>query len=161
MLAPMWVDQRGSEVLPRAECLRLLAVAAGAGAVGRIAVVTDPEAAPLLRPVNFGFHDGYVLLRLGYGSLAAHVGDRLVAFEVDGIEGEPGPPDRRAFGWSVLVGGLAVRVQEDTLAAAASHHLPGPLVPMPGEQLYTVRPDLVSGRRFPVHDADASPVVRH
>lgn len=160
MLGPMWLDQRGSEVLPRSECLRLLAAGAAAGALGRLAAVAEPDSAPLVRPVNFGFEDGRVLLRLGPGAMAELVGGRLVAFETDGIEAGPERDDRRPFGWSVLVRGLGLLVPEESLAAAASRHLPQPLVPVPGELLFTVRPDVVSGRRFLLRDADAALLVR-
>jgi hypothetical protein len=159
MLGSMWLDQRGSEVLPRSECLRLLAVAAAAGSVGRVAAVADPATAPLLRPVNFGFVDDQVLLRLGRGTLAEQVDGRLVSFETDGIDPAPDPRARR-LGWSVLVRGLALRLRDSSVTASARRHLPQPLVPVAGELVYSIRPDVVSGRRFPVRDVDVAPVVR-
>ncbi len=42
-----WIDQRGSEVLGRNECLRLLAVlAVRAGGVGRVGLVDAGHAVP-------------------------------------------------------------------------------------------------------------------
>jgi hypothetical protein len=163
MLGPMLIDHRGSEVLPRTECLRLLAVAAAAGAVGRLAAVADPEAAPLLRPVNFAYDDGQVLLQMSSGTMAEHLDGRLVAFETDGIDSSPGLGGHGAIGWSVLVRGLALRVhggREGLGTPETSHHLPHALVPVAGELLYTIRPDVVSGRRFVLREADATSVVR-
>jgi uncharacterized protein len=136
----MWIDQRGSEVLSRPECLRLLAMAGQAGTVGHLAVSTDT--APVVHPVNFSFEDGRVLLRLGHGFMLETSPGRLVAFEVDGAD-----PARQAgreaggtMAWSVLVRGLLTPVAEGTG--------PRPLVPRPGDDLMSIRPDVVSGRRF-------------
>lgn len=136
----MWIDQRGSEVLGRPECLRLLATAAASGAVGRLAVSSD--GAPLLQPVNFVYVQGQVVVRVGDGLMWRRAGGRLVAFEVEGT-------DAGAFGpmaWSVVVRGLASPVADDTLPASSA--APAPLVPNPGELLLGVRADAVTGRRF-------------
>lgn len=104
--------------------------------------------APVLHPVNFAFEEGVVVVRIGVGSMARHVPGNLVAFEVDGIESEPG----RAGGvaWSVLVRGLATSL--DTVGAATSKlaSSPLPMVPEPGEHVVAIRPDVVTGRRFAV-----------
>ena len=47
----MWIDAKGSTVLPAPECLRLLALSAKAGGIGRLGVATDH--APVVIPVNF------------------------------------------------------------------------------------------------------------
>jgi hypothetical protein len=135
----MWIDQRGSEVLPVAECLRLLAVAAKEEHVGRLAVTEDQS--PLVVPLNFTFHDRGVLIRIGPGRLSELVPGSLVAFEVDRLD----PEDGQA--WSVLVRGLASAVAPDDLPRDADA-VPQPWVPEPGALLIFIRPDVVTGRRF-------------
>src|ERR1019366_1867312 len=80
----MWIDQRGSEVLTRPECHRLLAVAARNGGVGRVAMADQGE--PVVVPVNFAVHDHQILIRIGTGTLATSAIDRLVAFETDAVD---------------------------------------------------------------------------
>jgi hypothetical protein len=63
-----------------------------------------------------------------------------VAFEVDHVDGKAGGA------WSVLVRGLATLIETPTdseLGAAAA-----PLVPQPGDKVLTIRPDILTGRRF-------------
>jgi nitroimidazol reductase NimA-like FMN-containing flavoprotein (pyridoxamine 5'-phosphate oxidase superfamily) len=134
----MWIDQRGSEILQTPECLQLLAVAAKEDHVGRLAVIDGQS--PLVVPLNFTFHDRTVLVLIGPGLLSMLVPGSLVAFEVDRVE-----PDRE-MAWSVLVRGLATKSEaEDGIPEAA---LPKPWVPQPGEELISIRPDVVTGRRF-------------
>jgi len=142
----MWLDQRDSEVLERPECLRLLALEAREGALGRIgvALVDDRQGeieAPLVVPVNFAYSGGKVVVRIGPGLLADTAPGRLVAFEVDRVEREHG------LAWSVLVRGLASPHAGDD-GPAAGETGPTPLVAHPGTLLLTVRPDVVTGRRF-------------
>ena len=136
----MWIDQRGSEVLARAECLRLVAVAAAAGAVGRVAV--SGEGAPLVQPVSFAYANGQVVVRVGDGLLWRRATGRLVAFEVDGTGGSACGP----LAWSVVVRGLAWRLDEDALGTPSAG--PVPLVPAPGDRFLAIRADVVTGRRF-------------
>ncbi len=134
----MWIDQRGSEVLMEAECHQLLAVAANEGAIGRLAV--SGAGAPLVVPVNFAVQEHQILIRIGAGTLADLAIGRLVAFEID----ERDPATGRA--WSVLVRGLASMAETSTVNDP--NRLPHPLVPTPGDIVLSVRPDVVSGRRF-------------
>jgi len=134
----MWIDQRGSEVLTVPECHRLLAVAAKEGGIGRLGV--SGEGAPIVVPVNFAVHDRQVLIRVGSGALADSVSGRLVAFETDDLDRVSGQA------WSVLVRGLASRAEPTDPSGPG--HLPRPLVPIPGDTILVVRPDVVSGRRF-------------
>jgi hypothetical protein len=130
----MWIDQRGSEILDRPECLRLLAAAAKEDHVGRLAI-TDGQS-PLVVPLNFVFHDGGVLVRIGPGRISEKVPGALVAFEVDRVETD------RGMAWSVLVRGLA------STADPGEGAIPEPLVPEPGHLVLFIRPDVVTGRRF-------------
>ena len=137
----MWVDQRGSEIVPRRECLRLLAMEAHAGGVGRIAL--SRPGAPVVQPVNFSFHEGDVLVRLGDGLLVETAPGSLVAFEVDAVDTAAG------IGWSVLVRGLAT-VLDPAEVARLGTSAPRPMAPQPGDVVVAVRPDVVTGRRFPL-----------
>jgi nitroimidazol reductase NimA-like FMN-containing flavoprotein (pyridoxamine 5'-phosphate oxidase superfamily) len=134
----MWIDQRGSEVLTEAECHQLLAMAAKEGAIGRLAVTG--AGAPIVVPVNFAVQDHQILIRIGSGTLADLAIGRLVAFEID----ERDPTSDHA--WSVLLRGLASTVE--TTALKDPSQLPHPLVHTPGGTMLTIRPDVVSGRRF-------------
>ncbi|MGD0312574.1 MAG: pyridoxamine 5'-phosphate oxidase family protein [Acidimicrobiales bacterium] len=134
----MWIDAKGSTVLPIAECKRLLAVAAKEGWVGRLGIATDQ--APVVIPVNFTLHESHVLVRMGSGYVSQAAAGQLVAFEVDHVDGKAGGA------WSVLVRGLATLIETPTdseLGAAAA-----PLVPQPGDKVLTIRPDILTGRRF-------------
>jgi len=162
MLSEMWIDERGSEVLPRAECLRLLALSAAEGSIGRLAVPT--EAAPVVVPVNFSFEHGDVILRMGGGFTWSSATDRLVAFEVDGVLGAGTGQGVAPAAWSVLVRGLARQIDEaaDDRAEgdgeAMGRNAPHPLVPVPGDKFLAVRTDVVSGRRFPLRVPGSWPV---
>ena len=141
MLGSMWIDQRGSEVLPRTECLRLVAVTAKEHAVGRLGVPTDGS--PIIVPVNFSYLDSAVIIRLGPGTVANGAVGRLVSFEVDRVDMEV------QRGWSVLVRGLALALEPHELHRRW-RHLPEPLVPTPGDLLLSIRADVVTGRRFSI-----------
>lgn len=136
-----WIDQRGSEVLARTECLRLLALRAGG--VGRVGLVVD--GAVVIEPVNYRVLDGEdldVLIQVGPGSmLEAARREEIVAFEVDDVDRESG------HAWSVLVRGVA-SVVEPSVAATARPVEGRPMVPEPGLSFVRIRTGLVSGRRF-------------
>jgi hypothetical protein len=85
------------------------------------------------------FHDGEVLVRIGPGRLSELVPDSLVSFEVDRVETE------REMAWSVLVRGLASRAAGET---QYGKDMPEPWVPEPGHTVLSIRPDVVTGRRF-------------
>lgn len=139
----MWMDAKGSIVLPIPECRRLLALAAKEGRVGRLGVATDR--APVVVPVNFTLHGGLVLARVGTGYLSRAAAGQLVAFEVDEVD------EDTASAWSVLVRGLATLIESPTVAEfeAAGE----PLVPEPGDNVLTIRPDTLTGRRFNIRSA--------
>lgn len=140
MLEAMWLDQRGSEILPRPECLRLLAMEASGGGVGRLAL--SRPGAPVVQPVNFVFRDGLLLVQLGDGFMLDHATGSLVALEVDALDPAAGSA------WSVLVRGFA-RLLEEHEVDALGDDGPHPMAPVPGHRLVAVRPDVVTGRRFP------------
>jgi nitroimidazol reductase NimA-like FMN-containing flavoprotein (pyridoxamine 5'-phosphate oxidase superfamily) len=133
----MWIDQRGSEILDTAECVRLLALAAKEDHVGRLAV--NDGQSPLVVPLNFVFHGGDVFIRIGPGRLSDLVPDSFVSFEVDRVETDSG------VAWSVLARGLASKAADDTRYGKA---MPEAWVPEPGHMVCFIRPDVVTGRRF-------------
>jgi hypothetical protein len=135
----MWIDQRGSEILTDSEGLRLLAVAAKEESIGRLAL-SMPEA-PIVQPVNFTYHDHRVLVRLGEGHMAESADGALVAFEVDRLD------RMHEEAWSVLVRGLATMLTQEECQGLKGVG-PQPLVPHPGERVFAIRTDVVSGRRF-------------
>jgi hypothetical protein len=134
----MWIDQRGSEVLTRNECVRLLAI--GAGGVGRIGLV-DAVGNVVIHPVNYRMLDGDVLIQVGPGSmLDAAAQATIVSFEIDQISKDEGDA------WSVLVHGLATVLPDGPLSVPGRSG--APLVPEPGATMVRIRTGILSGRRF-------------
>jgi len=124
----------GMELLAIPECEHLL----GAGGVGILAL--SGVAAPVLRPVNFALHEGWVLIQTGEGQIleAAQSTEpaSFVISEVDRLE---------HTGWSVVVtGALVERSSIDEVgdvplrpwARAEKHHFVGLSI------------DQISGRRI-------------
>ncbi len=144
----MWTDQRGSEILLEPECLRLLAVAAKQGEIGRLAYCPPGGRTPVVQPVNFVYRQRRILVALGAGGLADAVSRGPMSFEVDGFD-----TDRVQF-WSVLARGLAVALGARE-AGVSKEFWPNPLVPVPGGRICAIRIDTVSGRRFLVRSTIA------
>ncbi|MEV6211866.1 pyridoxamine 5'-phosphate oxidase family protein [Kitasatospora sp. NPDC051914] len=88
------------EDLPEEECWAKLAP----GGIGRVALSTGGS--PVVMPVNYRIHDGTVVYRTGTGSTPASAAGNQVAFEVDHFD------EALRRGWSVLVSGMAVRVDD-------------------------------------------------
>jgi CBS domain-containing protein len=140
----MWMDQRGAQVLPRGECLRLLA--AGAGGIGRVAIATTrtsreaPEA--VIVPVNYRMLAPDVVFQVGDGRvLDAARHHHAVTFEVDDIDAREGEA------WTVIVRGIATEVAPDLVDQARPVDAV-PYPPNPGSRFVRVRTDHVTGRRF-------------
>jgi uncharacterized protein len=140
----LWIDQRGSEVLNRNECQRLLAL--NAGGVGRLGLVSAGQV--VIVPVNYEMLGSEVLIRVGPGDIldAARAGS-IVAFEIDEITA--------TGAWSVLVQGLATTIPAEPTDEASMTRLPAPLVPEPGHALVQIRTGVFSGRRFPLASGSA------
>jgi hypothetical protein len=131
----MWIDERGSEVLPLGECRRLLALGAKRGVVAHLGV-GRPCAAPLVLPVNYAVDHVDLLIRIGDGLLDEILAVGVAALEVDATEhGRP---------WSVLVRGAALEEPGGHTASAG----PTPLVADPGHHAVRIRTDQVTGRRL-------------
>jgi nitroimidazol reductase NimA-like FMN-containing flavoprotein (pyridoxamine 5'-phosphate oxidase superfamily) len=143
-----WIDQRGSEVLERPECARLLAMRSGS--VGRLGIVVDGQ--PVVVPLNYRMADGDVILRIGPGTILSTIrqSGAIVAFEVDHT-----PESRDSEWWSVLVQGLAVTVEDLPPGAHVSSVAPVPAVPEPGQAVVRIRTEILTGRRFsPPHQTE-------
>lgn len=136
----------GLEVLSEAECLGLLA----RGCVGRVGF--NVRGRPVVLPVNYAADQlGVVVFRTSASSLLTAVAHQPVAFEIDGVD-----PAHRT-GWSVAVQGEATELTElgtpgvDRLRAM-------PVVtwaPGQRDRWFAITPELVTGRRLPVHGLDA------
>ncbi|HVL07439.1 MAG TPA: pyridoxamine 5'-phosphate oxidase family protein [Acidimicrobiales bacterium] len=124
-------------MLPRAECLRLLAQSR----IGRV-VVTD-RALPAAFPVNFALLDEDVVFLTTAGSkLEAAEGEEVMAFEADDID-----PVLHS-GWSVLVQGLASVISDPEELELARGLRLEPWAPGRDFQFVRIRAELVSGRRL-------------
>ena len=126
------------EVLPREECLRLLAE----HEVGRLGFVVDDQAVVL--PVNYLLDGEVVVVRTDLGAKLSNVPMRHVALEIDDVS--PGMRE----GWSVLVQGAGQDIS--TSIDPRSEHLRTlPLVPWaPGPKDHWLRilPTQITGRRL-------------
>ena len=133
-------DEPNSEmlVLPREECLRLLA----SHRFGRLAVATD---SPIIRPVNYVFDEPSqsVAFRTAAGSkFHAMLMNGNAAFEIDGID------SGSRTGWSVIVVGMT----EEVTSPVELRHLDQlglePWTPGPKAHWMRIRAWTVSGRRI-------------
>ncbi len=136
-------DGGGLVVLPRDECLHLLATSV----IGR--VVFTAAALPAVQPVNFALDsDGAVVIRTAAGSrLASAARNAVLAFEVDDFDTET------RSGWSVIVTGRADVVRDETELARLRAL---PLSPWAGgdrTEFVRIAAEIVSGRRVAPHVA--------
>lgn len=129
---------RSLEELTPAECFSLLA----RQSVGRVAVVTADDDAPLVVPVNYAMDGEAVVFRSGHGTKLAQLRHHRVSFEIDDID-----PFHRA-GWSVLVRGHAHEATEWEVAHVDVH----PWAPGDKTRWVRIEPDTVTGRRIQLPD---------
>ena len=95
-------DHAGLEILPFADCLRLL----DSVPVGRVGFFADGEI--VILPVNHLVDGQDVVFRHGAGSKLSSVGSKNpVSFEADSYD------TRTHSGWSVLVSGFTEEVESD------------------------------------------------
>jgi uncharacterized protein len=144
-------DHAGLEMLPLAECLRLLTKVP----VGRLGFDVDGEV--VILPVNHAVDGDTVVFRAAVGSkLSAAEGQRTVVFEADDYD------PRTRTGWSVLVNGRAETVYDDAEIQALGRL---GLAPWPDavDRPYWVRirPSSVTGRRIPGRGRETAPDHRH
>ena len=128
----------GLEVIPRKECLILLA----GQQVGRLGFVVEGQ--PMVLPVNYALHGDVVMFRTGDGSMLGAAHATRVAFEVDEVDTDTGS------GWSVVVQGVTEEIpgtgdwfDEALRAHAAPTWLPGPT-----DHYVRIKPSVISGRRL-------------
>ncbi len=130
----------GMEILPRKECLALLA----GQKVGRLGFVDGDQ--PMILPVNYALVGEVVVFRTGEGPKLDGSRNTKVVFEVDRVDADS------QDGWSVLVKGVAQEIPDvddwfaDELRQAAS---PTWLPVAPGH-FVRIDPTLISGRRIPL-----------
>lgn len=129
---------RGVEILPRAECFRLLS----SQTVGRLGFLVGDQ--PLVLPVNFAVVHDVVVFRTGRGSkLDAALGAK-VSFEADEVD------EAAADGWSVVVQGVAEEITHaDHWFDEALRRGAAPTWIAGGQDHYVrIIPDVISGRRL-------------
>jgi uncharacterized protein len=129
----------GMEIIPRKECLRLLA----GHTVGRLGFVVGDQ--PMVLPVNYGIEGDIVVFRTDEGSkLEAALGAK-VAFEIDSVD------FGARSGWSVVVQGIAREITDDADWFAESlRRIAAPTwVPTAPEHYVRIDPTFISGRRIP------------
>ena len=125
--------------LSRARCLELLATA-GLGRVG-----VSLRALPVILPVRYAVIGGRVVFRTAPGSkLTAATRRSVVAFEADRQD------PCGAWGWSVLVQGVASEISSATDLAEARSLLPAdwPFLTEEVVRFISIEATFVSGRAF-------------
>lgn len=127
----------GVEELDDEECWRLIA----RGSLGRLAVVAG-DGMPDVFPMNFLVRDRHIFLRTAPGGKLQSVAARpAVAFEVDGAT--------TTHFWSVVVHGLAQRLDADDAIEMSGVLDLQSLNPIPKNDFVELRPTTITGRRFP------------
>jgi len=107
--------------------------------VGRVAFCTSQG--PRIYPVNFGVVDGSVVFRTApYSDLGTLVVGAQVAFEVDELR-----PDEEV-GWSVVVQGRAIRVEDSGEMTQLRRTIPEPWASGQRGMFVRVDPTRMSGR---------------
>jgi uncharacterized protein len=131
-------DRHGLEILSRDECLTLLR----SRVLGRLAYLDGST--PMIVPVNYVVDGESVVLRSLLGRKAdAAVLRAPVAFEVD--DHDPS----RGSGWSVVVRGQALLVDDPDRIARASAQLESWAVTDPAWAFWMwIRPSQITGRRI-------------
>ena len=126
------------EVITEAECWRLLAE----HTVGRLAVSIANR--PDIFPVNYVLDDGTVVIRTAPGlKLAASSLGVGVAFEVDAFD------EAAHVGWSVVVSGHAVEIDDDSERVNIERLGIDPWAAGSKTRYLRVIPEQVTGRRIP------------
>ena len=139
-------DQRGSEILDRGECLRLLDQ--HSGGVGRVGF--ESGNLPTILPVNYVMDGLDIVFRTGAGiKFEAVQQENVIAFEIDEVDPDSGDC------WSVLVRGLPSYLPSTGAVVDSVRHdgavaptRPQPSVMVPGSYLVKIRSTVVTGRRF-------------
>jgi len=127
-----------TEELTPQDCLVFLSSAS----VGRLGV--SIRALPVILPVNFILVGSSVLIRTATGSDLLHAcRSEVVAFEADGFDGAG------AYGWSVLVRGIAEEITEPKqLSLANQLGLESWAIRGRADHFIAIPTTIISGRRF-------------
>lgn len=133
------LDHAGAEVLSPDECVELLRAAT----VGRVAFVHDGDV--VILPVNLGVWHRSVVFRTQSGSkLDAAIMAEHVSVEVDGVD------EAARQGWSVLVRGTAVTVDDEETTDQLDQLGVEPWIRPDAPRTWVrVVPDEITGRRVP------------
>jgi nitroimidazol reductase NimA-like FMN-containing flavoprotein (pyridoxamine 5'-phosphate oxidase superfamily) len=135
------IDPRtGLEVLDRDECIALLAHQP----IGRVAIVTM-DGRPLVFPVNFALDGDAIVFRSDAGTKLYGARRGQIAFECDGVD------NTYHTGWSVLAAGIAEEVDNAAELARLARLPLGPWCPGPKSTWLRLRPQMLTGRRIPLH----------
>jgi uncharacterized protein len=127
---------RRVEELDTAQCWHLLEKTS----LGRLAIRRQ-DGRPDVFPVNYLVHDGNVFIRSAPGTKLRSIGDHpTVAFEIDG--------DSTNFHWSVVVHAVAHLLNAADVEARSVLALTS-ASPTSKSSFLRLRPESVSGRRFP------------
>ena len=128
----------GMELIPRKECLGLLA----GQRVGRLAFLIGDQ--PMVLPVNYALKGDVVVFRTGEGTKLDGARIGKVAFEVDEIG------VATSTGWSVVVQGVAEDITDadDWLAESQRAAAAPTWLPTAAGHYVRIRPGLISGRRL-------------
>jgi hypothetical protein len=120
------------DVMERAECLQLLSE----NSVGRVAFTA--RALPTIRSLRYALVGDDVVLNTTSGTLAERLDGQVVAFAVD--ENRTGSD----LGWSVVVTGLAQRLQQVRVPSASRE----PVVSgQEAHELVRILSGMITGRR--------------
>jgi nitroimidazol reductase NimA-like FMN-containing flavoprotein (pyridoxamine 5'-phosphate oxidase superfamily) len=133
------LTRSGMEIIPRKECLRLLA----GRHVGRLGFLIGDQ--PMVLPVNYGISGDVVVFRSGEGTKIDAAVCRKVAFEVDDVDEAAGE------GWSVVVQGVAEDITDagDWFAESLRVVARPTWLPAAAGRYVRITPTLVTGRRIP------------
>lgn len=110
------------------------------GGVGR--VVFDDPRGPVALPVNYTVRDGRIVFRTEAStSIATGAADHRISFEADHVD------EAFSEGWSVLVTGVAHRMEDDDAAASAKAALRS-WARGERESYFVLEPEVVTGRQL-------------
>ncbi|MEL7207711.1 MAG: pyridoxamine 5'-phosphate oxidase family protein [Actinomycetota bacterium] len=136
------IDDTGLEELTEDLCWGLLA----RKHVGRLAVAIEGK--PDIFPVNYQVDEETIVVKTAPGlKLAAAVLGAGVAFEVDALD------EFHHAGWSVVVRGTAVEIEDLEELLDADRLLIEPWARGAKNRFVRIHPEHVTGRRIPAHTA--------
>ena len=133
------MTQRDLETLAADDCFDLLRQAS----IGRLVYVD--EEGPVAVPVNYAMAGHEIVIRVEGGTKRAAMGQPMLAFEVDSIDGED------HSGWSVIARGVGREVAIDDVPGLLQRleaHPPRPWAEGIHNVWLAIAPQSVTGRRL-------------